>query len=120
MVNHTVSNNPHIKNDVVLIVDDFQNMRSTLRQMLLSLEYHDITPVATGEEALIKLRNRHYDIVLCDYNLGDGIDGQQVLDQARTEGTVDLSTVFIMVTAENTNEMVMGALESTPDAYLSK
>ncbi len=120
MVYNTVTKNSHIKDEVVLIVDDFQNMRSTLRQMLLSLEYHDITPVATGEEALIKLRNRHYDIVLCDYNLGDGIDGQQVLDQARVEGTVDLSTVFIMVTAENTNEMVMGALESTPDAYLSK
>lgn len=104
----------------VLIVDDFQNMRSTLRQMLLSIGFENITPVATGEEALAALRARRFDIVLCDYNLGDGIDGQQLLDQARSEGHVGLGTVFVMVTAENSNEMVMGALESAPDAYLSK
>jgi CheY-like chemotaxis protein len=104
----------------VLIVDDFQNMRSTLRQMLMSLGFEQITPVATGEDALATLRARHFDIVVCDYNLGDGIDGQQVLDQGREEGVIDLATVFVMVTAENSNEMVMGALEFTPDAYISK
>lgn len=104
----------------VLIIDDFQNMRSTLRQMLMSIGFERITPVATGEEALATLRTKRFDIVVCDYNLGEGIDGQQLLDQARTEGVVDLSTVFVMVTAENTNEMVMGALEFSPDAYVSK
>ncbi|WPL16179.1 Chemotaxis protein CheY [Thiorhodovibrio winogradskyi] len=104
----------------VLIVDDFQNMRSTLRQMLLSIGFERITPVATGEEALAALRAKRFDVVVCDYNLGDGIDGQQLLDQARTEGVINLATVFVMVTAENSNEMVMGALEFAPDAYVSK
>lgn len=104
----------------VLIVDDFQNMRSTLRQMLMSIGFDLITPVASGEEALAALRAKRFDIVVCDYNLGDGIDGQQLLDQARAEGLVNLATVFVMVTAENSNEMVMGALEFAPDAYVSK
>ncbi|EIC19564.1 response regulator [Thiorhodovibrio frisius] len=105
---------------MVLVVDDFQNMRSTLRQMLMSIGFEHITPVATGEDALAALRARRFDIVLCDYNLGEGIDGQQLLDQARAEGAINLATVFVMVTAENSNEMVMGALEFTPDAYVSK
>lgn len=104
----------------VLIVDDFQNMRSTLRQMLMSIGFDRITPVATGEEALAALRAKRHDIIVCDYNLGQGIDGQQLLDQARTEGVIDLATVFVMVTAENSNEMVMAALEFAPDAYVSK
>lgn len=109
-----------LANKQVLVVDDFQNMRSTLRQMLFTLGFDRITLVATGEEALAALRVRPYDIILCDYNLGDGIDGQQLLDQARSEGLIHLGTVFIMVTAEKSTEMVLGALESAPDAYLSK
>ncbi|MBS3800868.1 MAG: response regulator, partial [Thioalkalivibrio sp.] len=104
----------------VLVVDDFSNMRSTLRQMLLSAGYEDIDMAASGEDAIDKLGQRRYAIVLCDYNLGEGLDGQQVLDLARDRGLIDLSTLFIMVTAETTSDMVMGAVESIPDGYLSK
>ena len=59
-------------------------------------------------------------MILCDYNLGAGKDGQQVLEEARHRKLISLSTVFVMVTAENTREMVLGAIEYEPDAYLSK
>ncbi|WP_026287621.1 response regulator [Thioalkalivibrio sp. ALJ24] len=104
----------------VLVVDDFSNMRATLREMLLTSGFEDIDLARDGVDALEKLERRRYDIVLCDYNLGDGPDGQQVLDRAREQGWVGPATVFVMVTAENSNEMVMGALEAGPDAYLSK
>lgn len=104
----------------VLVVDDFSNMRSTLRQMLLSAGYEDIDMAASGEDAIDKLGQRRYAVVLCDYNLGEGLDGQQVLDLARDRGLIDLSALFIMVTAETTSDMVMGAVESIPDGYLSK
>ncbi|MBK1672962.1 hypothetical protein CKO35_06505 [Ectothiorhodospira shaposhnikovii] len=110
-----------LERKVVLIIDDFQNMRAQLSQMLESLGVKRKPDVAgTAEEALELLRSRHYDIVLCDYNLGEGMHGRHILDMARREGWVDVSTVFIMVTAENSAEMVMGALESGPDAYLAK
>lgn len=104
----------------VLIIDDFQNMRSMLRQMLLSLGFQQIAQAASAKDGLETLRKRRFDLVLCDYNLGEGLDGQQLLDQGRAEGVIDLATAFVMVTAENSNEMVMGALESVPDAYLAK
>lgn len=104
----------------VLVVDDFHNMRSTLRQMLLTAGYAAIDVAVHGEDAIDKLAQRRYEIVLCDYNLGEGLDGQQVLDLARARRLIDLSTLFIMVTAETTSDMVMGAVESMPDGYLSK
>lgn len=104
----------------VLVVDDFHNMRSTLRQMLLTAGYEEIDMAVDGEDAVDKMGQRRYEIVLCDYNLGEGLDGQQVLDVARARRLVDLSTLFIMVTAETTSDMVMGAVESMPDGYLSK
>ncbi|WP_019627123.1 response regulator [Thioalkalivibrio sp. ALJT] len=104
----------------VLVVDDFHNMRSTLRQMLLTAGYETIDVAVDGEDAIDKLTQRRYEIVLCDYNLGEGLDGQQVLDLARARGLLEVSTLFIMVTAETTSDMVMGAVESMPDGYLSK
>lgn len=105
----------------VLVVDDFPAMRTTLAQMLLSMGLEVEPDLAQdAAQALARLRARRYDIVLCDYNLGGGMDGQQLLEIARREGRVDVACVFILITAENSSEMVMAALESGPDAYLSK
>ncbi|MEJ2694919.1 MAG: response regulator, partial [Candidatus Thiodiazotropha sp.] len=103
-----------------LVVDDFGDMRSMMRNMLMSCGVKDISLAANGLEALSCMQNRRFDVVLCDYNLGSGKDGQQVLEEARHRNLIGLGTVFLMVTAENTREMVMGAVEYEPDSYLTK
>lgn len=91
-----------------------------LRNILNSFGGSDVTAAATGEEAIELMNNTRFDIILCDYNLGDGKDGQQVLEETKLRGRLPHSCVFIMVTAESTAHMVMGALEHQPDEYLSK
>jgi len=116
--------NPFFRNDLAqkkfLIVDDFGDMRSMMRGMLQLFGCKDIQTAASGIEAVSRLEEGRFDIVLCDYNLGDGKSGQQVLEEARFRGLVGYATIFIMVTAENTRDMVMGAVEYEPDGYLSK
>ncbi|HHH35524.1 MAG TPA: response regulator [Gammaproteobacteria bacterium] len=103
-----------------LVIDDFGDMRSMLRHMVESYGVQRVDAVASGEEALRLMAGQDYDVILCDYNLGDGKDGQQVLEEAKHKGYIQFSTVFIMLTAENTMQMVMGAVEYYPDDYLSK
>ncbi len=110
----------NLKGKHILVVDDFAEMRSMMRSMVAAYGADLITQARNGEEALEKMEQQRFDIILCDYNLGDGKDGQQVLEEAKHRALLPYSTVFIMVTAENTQEMVMGALEYQPDAYLSK
>ena len=64
----------------ILAVDDFREMRSMMREMCTGLGATDITLCSNGEEALEKLAERPHTIILCDYNLGAGKDGQQVLE----------------------------------------
>lgn len=109
-----------LKNKNVLVIDDFAGMRSMLRSMLSAYGAENITEATNGVDAVEKMSDRLYDIVLCDYNLGEGKDGQQVLEEAKELGLIPYSTVYIMTTAENTSEMVMGAVEYQPDDYLSK
>lgn len=104
----------------VLVVDDFADMRSVLRGILRSLSINNFDLAASGNEALAILQKRRPDIVLCDYNLGEGKDGQQVLEEARERQLIGVDTIFVMLTAENTREMVMAAVEYVPDSYLTK
>lgn len=104
----------------ILLIDDFAEFRFAVRRMIEQLGAVSVDSAGDGEKAAAMLGKQNYDLVLSDYNLGDGKDGQQVLEEARFYGHLRHSTVFIMVTAENTPEMVMGAIEYSPDAYLTK
>ncbi len=109
-----------LKGKKILVIDDYPEMRSVLRSVLTPLGAEEISTADSGEEAIDAICKTPFDIILCDYNLGDGKDGQQVLEEIKLRKALRYSAIFIMVTAENTAFMVMGALEHQPDDYLSK
>jgi tetratricopeptide (TPR) repeat protein len=111
---------PQLDKKSFLVVDDYGDMRSMLRSMLHAYGVSRIDMAANGKEAVDALEENRYDVVLCDYNLGPGKDGQQVLEEARHRKLISLSTLFVIITAENTRDMVMGAIEYEPDSYLAK
>ncbi len=104
----------------ILIVDDFPEMRSMMRSMLVPFGANKLTEVRNGDEAVEAMHKQTMQIVLCDYSLGEGKDGQQVLEEAKERNLLPYSSIFILVTAENTSNMVMGAVEYQPDDYLVK
>jgi CheY-like chemotaxis protein len=108
------------KRSRVLIIEDNAEARGVLRAMMSDAGVEKIDMVASGQEAIDCLQSHTYHLVLCDYNLGKGKDGQQVLEEARFNKSLGQSTIFIMITAETSVEMVMGALEYQPDSYLTK
>lgn len=103
-----------------LIVDDFESFRLSMRQMLRSFGVEHIDVANTGTAAIQRCTYEHFDVVLCDYNLGDGKNGQHVLEELRHKKLLKRASLFLMVTAETSREMVMGAREYQPDAYLTK
>ena len=95
-------------------------MRKAIRDMLYSLEADIVIEADNGMNALNAMAKQHFDIVLCDYNLGDGKNGQQVLEEARHRKLLGYRSIFIIITAEQTASMVLGAMDSKPDEYLTK
>ena len=67
-----------------LIIDDFENFRLSLKQMVRSCGVEQIDVSINGEDAIERCHHDNFDIILCDYNLGDGKNGQQVLEELRT------------------------------------
>jgi len=103
-----------------LIVDDFENFRLSMRQILRNCGADKIESVANALAAVQYCAYNHVDVVLCDYNLGEGKNGQHILEELRYKKLLKRSSLFLMVTAETSKEMVMGAREYQPDGYLTK
>ena len=103
-----------------LIIDDFGDMRGMIKSMLQAIGVTKLDAAANGKDAVSAMEAKRYDIGLCDYNLGPGKNGQQVLEEARHRNLIGLGSIFLMITAENTLDMVMGAVEYEPDSYLTK
>ena len=104
----------------VLIVDDFPQFRQTLRAMLFRLGVQKVDQAANGVEAIRMAMENEYDIIFCDYNLGDGQDGQHILEELHERDIMHKGMLFLMVTAETASIQVVAAIEYRPDAYLTK
>ena len=103
-----------------LIVDDYAGMRSALKMTLSNFGIAKIDLASSAAEVIFKVQNTEYDVFLCDFNLGEGRDGQQLLEELRHRGLIRLKTVFIMVTAESVYEKVVATAELAPDDYMIK
>lgn len=103
-----------------LIIDDFESFRLSMREMLRSFGAEKIESHAKASPAIQFCGYNHVDVVLCDFNLGEGKNGQHILEELRHKKLLKRSSIFLMITAETSKEMVMGAREYQPDAYLTK
>ena len=103
-----------------LIIDDFENFRSSLRLMLSSFGANSIETASNAEKALELCKFDSFDVILCDLNLGAGKTGQHVLEELRIKKRLKRTHLFAMVTADTSKEAVLGTREFQPDAYIAK
>ena len=103
-----------------LLVEDFETMRGVIRGLLKRCGAIRVDTAATGEEAARMLSKNSYDVILCDYNLGVGRNGQMLLEEARFKRWISPASVWIMITAEKSSDMISVAAEQAPDDYLLK
>lgn len=108
------------QNKTFLVIDDIIGVRSSLRITISTLGGVKIDMAANAADAINKIERRVYDIILCDYSLGEGKDGQQLLEELKRRRMIRNTTIFMMVTAERSYEKVVSAVELAPDDYLIK
>ena len=104
----------------VLVVDDIDTIRSAVKGMLQMLGCKDIAMASNGNRALELCLKTKFDFILCDFNLGKGKDGYQLFEELKLKALLKSNTVFIMVSAETTLQVVHGLVELQPDDYLLK
>jgi len=99
----------------ILVVDDDENIRNTMKTILED-EGYIVDLAATGSEAIQKTKQTAYNIALLDIRLPD-IEGVELLKMIKD--TVP-RTRKIMVTGYPSMQNAISALNKSADAYLIK
>ncbi len=103
-----------------LLIEPHAGMRVSLHNMLNLCGITKIEHAQTASMAVRTIQSKPFDLIMCEYDLGVGQDGQQLLEDIRHHKLTPLSTIFIMVTAERAYSKVVSAAELAPSDYLLK
>lgn len=109
---------PVDKNMKVLVVDDYRTMLRILRNLLRQLDFRNVHEATDGTEALQKLREGGFGLVISDWNM-EPMTGIQLLREVRADDKLR-HIPFIMVTAESKPENVIAAKQAGVSNYIVK
>ena len=90
----------------VLLVDDEPNVLAALRRVFRQ-ENYEIDTAAHGQEALTKLKQQHYHVMISDYMM-PVMNGAELLREAKQQQP---DTIRIMLTGHADTQAVMGAIK---------
>ncbi|MEE2743035.1 MAG: response regulator [Bdellovibrionota bacterium] len=91
----------------ILVVDDSESVRTTLRNILTAAD-HDITEAVDGYDALEKLKEKEtYDLILLDVNMPEMNGMEFIKVQAEDENYKKIPTV--MCTTESHPKLILEA-----------
>lgn len=102
----------------ILVVDDYQTMIRIIRNLLKQLGFEDVDDATDGVEAMSKLRQRKYGLIISDWNM-EPMTGFELLKTVRSDDALK-ATPFIMVTAESKTDNVIAAKKAGVNSYIVK
>jgi two-component system chemotaxis response regulator CheY len=102
----------------ILVVDDFNMMRSVIKNLLKELHYSHIDEAENGHDALRMLQKNEYDVVLTDWNMPvmNGLELVKAMKQSESLSHIPV----VMVTSEIKKEHVLDAVKAGASGYILK
>jgi two-component system, chemotaxis family, chemotaxis protein CheY len=102
----------------ILIVDDYRTMLRIIRNLLKQLGFTNVDEASDGSDALTRLRDKDYGLVISDWNM-QPMTGLDLLREVRADPALK-HLPFIMITAESKAENVVAAKQAGVDNYIVK
>lgn len=99
----------------ILVVDDEEVARKNLAHVL-SKENYTVSTAANGMEALKKLAQSEFDVILTDFKM-EKIDGMEILERTKTKFP---ETEVIMITGYATIDTAVEAMKKGAFHYIAK
>jgi DNA-binding NtrC family response regulator len=99
----------------ILVVDDEKHVRALFERVLVK-EGYQVECAASGSEAIDKLANNSFDLVVTDLKM-DGIDG---LDLIKKGKRAKQNLPFILISGYGTAQTAVSAAQEGADIFLMK
>lgn len=100
----------------ILLVDDEEDLREALAEQLVSTDDFDVFEAGTGHEAVEKIREGIYDLVILDVGLPD-TDGRELCKKMRKQG---VKCPIIMLTGHDGDADTILGLDAGANDYVTK
>jgi DNA-binding NarL/FixJ family response regulator len=101
----------------ILVIDDDSSYRNMMETILL-MEGFDVRVASNGQSALLMLREKRPNLILCDIMMPE-MDGYRVLDIINGENALS-HIPFVFVTALDGRREVRRGMSAGADDYLAK
>ena len=106
------------KNIKILIVDDFATLRMSLKSVLEQLGYPEMDEAKDGQEAIDKLKEKDYDLIISDIDM-PVMNGFELLDYIKKDDNLkNIPVIFLTAKAER--EKIVESIKAGLDAYITK
>jgi two-component system chemotaxis response regulator CheY len=102
----------------VLLVDDSSTHRVIVRNLLTELGINDVDEASNGKDAIAKIHEKKYDLVISDWNM-EPMNGQQLLVNVRAEKQF-AKLPFILMTAESAVSKIVDAKNARVSSFINK
>lgn len=99
----------------ILLVEDEENLHDALK-LNLELEGYEITSAYEGHEALKKVEDEYFDLIIMDVML-PGVDGISVVESIRLQNN---EVPILILSAKNSSADRVAGLKKGADDYLTK
>lgn len=108
------------KSKKLLLVEDCEPVRASIKGMLQQIGFENITTVADAAQAMPLASKDSYDFILADFDLGTGKDALQFFTELSQQAVLRVSCCFVLMSAEPRRLPVLGLLDGAPDAFILK
>ncbi len=102
----------------VLLVDDSATIRRIICKILAQIGIEHVDEALNGAEALKKLKENSYRLILSDWNM-EPVGGLELLQRIRANEALR-DVPFIMVSSNDSTRHVIRAKEAGADSYIIK
>lgn len=99
----------------ILVIDDDMDMCMLLGKFLTRNGY-DVDTAHTGAKGIAKFRSDHFDIVICDFRLGDK-DGREILQEIKS---ISPSVVVLIITGYSDIKTAVDVIKMGAYDYITK
>jgi len=100
----------------ILLIDDDVDLREALSELLIMTDDFDVFEGGDGAEALEKIKQQAYDMVILDVGLPD-IDGRELCRLIRKQG---VKCPILMLTGHDTDSDTILGLNAGANDYITK
>lgn len=100
----------------LLLVDDDDDLREALSEQLVMTEEFDVFEAETGQNALVKVKEGLFDLIILDVGLPD-TDGRELCRVMRKQG---VKCPILMLTGHDTDSDTILGLDAGANDYVTK